>query len=281
MREMDQIEFRLKELNEWEETFFSYESTDFKTTYSKWTEQLVDQLGEKRKQKWLSVMDACLLHLQAWLQHTRSYDETKRRVISHARTFDPTITTIDDLQNLPLEQLDYLAEQLMAKQRLIALGQGGLTGMGGAFLLLSDLPALAVIQLRSLQHLALVYGYDVRRPVELINMLKLFYVATIPKSHQAREWDKLIAEVEEQDREHVFYSGDDAILQDSIFEQLLKQLAKSFVLTMLRKKMIQGVPLVGMAVGAGMNYRFSQQVIDVGQHFYQKRRLMEELEDWS
>ncbi|WP_332634424.1 EcsC family protein [Halalkalibacter flavus] len=277
MKKTDQLQIRLHEINEWEEAFFSYEATDFKTTYSRWTEQVFDQLSEKTKERWLTAMDTCLLHLQAWLHHSRSYEEAKRRVISHARTFDPTISTIDDLQSLPLEQLDYLADQLMAKQRLLALGQGGLTGMGGAFLLLSDLPALAVIQLRSLQHLALVYGYDVRRPVELMNMLKLFYVATIPKSYQANEWDKLLSEVENQERDHVFYSGDDAIMQDAIFEQLTKQLVKSFVITMLKKKLIQGVPLVGMAVGAGLNYRFSQQVIDVGQHFYQKRRLIEEM----
>jgi hypothetical protein len=277
MKKTDQLQIRLHEINEWEEAFFSYEATDFKTTYSRWTEQVFDQLSEKTKERWLTAMDTCLLHLHAWLHHSRSYEETKRRVISHARTFDPTISTIDDLQSLPLEQLDYLADQLMAKQRLLALGQGGVTGMGGAFLLLSDLPALAVIQLRSLQHLALVYGYDVRRPVELMNMLKLFYVATIPKSYQANEWDKLLNEVENQERDHVFYSGDDAIMQDAIFEQLTKQLVKSFVITMLKKKLIQGVPLVGMAVGAGLNYRFSQQVIDVGQHFYQKRRLIEEM----
>ncbi|WP_332689848.1 EcsC family protein [Halalkalibacter lacteus] len=277
MNNTNQLKTRWNEIKEWEEAFFISESTDIISTYSRLTERAFDQLGQKRKQKWLTMMDTCLLHLQAWLQHTRSYEETKRRVISHARMFDPHVATIDDLQSLPLEQLDYLAEQLMAKQRLLALGQGGLTGMGGAFLLLSDLPALAVIQLRSLQHLALVYGYDVRRPIEMMNMLKLFHVATIPKSYQADEWDKLIREVEEQDRDHVFYQGDDSIVGDSIFEQLIKQIVKSFVLTMLRKKVIQGVPLVGMAIGAGLNYRFSQQVIDIGQHFYQKRRLLEEM----
>jgi hypothetical protein len=277
MRDTEQLKIRWNEIKEWEDAFFISDSTDIISAYSRLMERAFDQLGQKRKQKCLAMMDTCLLHLQAWLQHTRSYEETKRRVISHARIFDPNIGTIDDLQSLPLEQLDYLAEQLMAKQRLLALGQGGLTGMGGAFLLLSDLPALAVIQLRSLQHLALVYGYDVRRPIELMNMLKLFHVATIPKSYQAEEWDKLIREVEDQDRDYIFYQGDDSIVGDSIFEQLIQQLVKSFVITMLRKKVIQGVPLFGMAVGAGMNYRFSQQVIDIGQHFYQKRRLLEEM----
>ncbi|ARK31721.1 EcsC family protein [Halalkalibacter krulwichiae] len=267
---------RWNEIKEWEETFFHYDATDLGGTYNKWNERLYEQLSQKQKQKWLEKMDSCLIHLQAWLQHSRSHEETKKRVIAHARLFDSSITTIEQLQALPLEQLDYIAEQLMAKQRLLALGQGGLTGMGGMFLLLADLPALAIIQLRSLQHLALVYGYDVRRPIEMVNLLKLFYVATLPKAYQAEEWDKLLEEVERQEREHIFYEGDDAILQESSLEQLTNQLVKSFVITMLRKKLIQGVPLVGMAVSAGLNYRFSQQVIEIGQHFYQKRRLIEE-----
>jgi hypothetical protein len=268
---------RWNEIKEWEKTFFHYDATDLTGTYNKWNELLYQQLGKKQKQKWLEKMDACLIHLHAWLQNSRSYEETKKRVISHARIFNPQITEVEELQNLPIEQLDYLAEQLMAKQRLLAFGQGGLTGMGGTFLLIADLPALAVIQLRSLQHLALVYGYDVRRPIEMVNLLKLFYVATLPKAYQALEWKKLVEAVEEQDLDHVFYQGDDSILQEASLEQLTNQLAKSFVITMLRKKLIQGVPFVGMAVGAGMNYRFSQQVIEIGQHFYQKRRLLEEM----
>ncbi|GAE34139.1 EcsC family protein [Halalkalibacter akibai] len=267
---------RWNEIKEWEELFFHYDATDLGGTYHKWNERVLQQLGPKQKQKWLEKMDACLIHFHAWLQNSHSYEETKKRVISHARIFAPHISEVEELQNLPLEQLDYLAEQLMAKQRLLALGQGGLTGMGGTFLLLADLPALAVIQLRSLQYLALVYGYDVRRPIEMVNLLKLFYVATLPKAYQAEEWDKLIEEVEQQDRDHVFYEGDDSILKQESLEQLTNQLIKSFVITMLRKKLIQGVPLVGMAVGAGMNYRFSQQVIEIGQRFYQKRRLLDE-----
>lgn len=270
------IENRWDEMEKWEEEYFFSESSDLVKSYHKWSEQLFSQLGEGRKQKWLSKMDDCLFHLQAWHQHSRSYEEVRRRIIQYARTFNADIVTTEDLRHLPLEQLDYLAEQLMARQRLLAFGQGALTGMGGAFLLTLDLPAMALIQLRSLQQLALVYGYDSRRPVEMMYTLKLFHLATLPKSFQAAEWDKLLAEVDEQ-ADEVFYQGEEAVFKDKWIEQLLKQLAKSFVITMLRRKMVQGVPLIGMAAGAGMNYRFSQQVIEMGQHFYQKRRLLEQM----
>lgn len=267
-------EKRLDEMKRWEEEYFIQEASDIAKSYQIWSERIFNQLGDARKRKWLSKMDDCLFHLQAWYQDSRSYEDTHRRIIQYARIFDASMTTIDDLHQLPLEQLDYLAEQLMAKQRMIAFGQGGLTGMGGAFLLAVDLPAMALIQLRSLQQLALVYGYDTRRPAEMMYILKLFHVATLPKSYQAAEWDKLFVEMEGQLGDDIFYQGEDSIFQDKWMEQLMKQLAKSFMITMLRKKVIQGMPLIGMAAGAGLNYRFSQQVIEIGQHFYQKRRLL-------
>ncbi|MCM3759648.1 EcsC family protein [Alkalihalobacillus oceani] len=270
-----QLEMRWQEIKDWEETYFSAESSDFAKSYHKWTELLINQLGEKRKQKWLTKVDDCLFHLQAWSQHSRSHEENRRRIIQYARIFDATVSSIADLQQLSLEQLDYLAEQLMAKQRLLALGQGGLTGMGGIFLLSVDLPAMALIQLRSLQQLAEVYGFDSRKPVEMVYLLKLLYVATLPKSYQKAEWDKLLTEVGEQ-ADDVFYQGDDSIFQKKWLDQLLAQVAKSFMIAMLRKKTVQGVPLVGMAVGAGLNYRFTQQVIEVGQRFYQIRRLLQQ-----
>ncbi|NEU29897.1 EcsC family protein [bacterium LRH843] len=273
---MRTIEKRRDELIKWENEYFGQETADVKKMYHLYVQRLFDKVGDARKQKWLKKIDDCLFHLQAWLQHSQSNEDTRRRVIQYARTFDPDIDAVSDLRSLPLEQIDYLAEQLMAKQRLLAFGQGGLSGMGGAFLLAVDLPLIAFIQLQSLQQLALAYGYDSRRPVEMMYMLKLFHVATMPRSFQANEWDRLFAEINDQDDE-VFYEGEESIFQAEWLDQLLKQLAKSFVITMLRKKMIQGVPLLGMAVGAGMNYRFSAQVIEIGQHFYQKRRLLEQM----
>ncbi|WP_346726887.1 EcsC family protein [Bacillus suaedae] len=267
---------RLSELQEWEERYFLIESSDVAQSYHYYHERMLSKINEEKKEKWLAKMDSCLAHLQSWLLQSRSFEETKRRVITHARIFDSSLSSVDDLRRLPIEKLDYLAEQLMAKQRLLSFGQGGLTGMGGLFLLLADLPALAIIQLRSLQHLSFVYGYDSRHPMEQMVMLKLFHIATLPKAYQHSEWDRLWQEVEEHQHDQIFYQGDETVFNEQWLQQMSSQLAKSFVITMLRKKLIQGVPLLGIALGAGMNYRLSQQVIEVGQHFYQKRRLLEE-----
>ena len=53
---------RWNEIKEWEESFFTYDTTDLAGTYNKWNERLFHQLGQNRKQKWLEKMDACLIH---------------------------------------------------------------------------------------------------------------------------------------------------------------------------------------------------------------------------
>ncbi len=274
MMSNDKVEQRLGEIISWEDHFFLSETNDMTTSYHYWYDRVLSSVDRKQKKKWLEKMDDLLFHLHAWYGQSRSYDETSQRIIQYARIFDEQVDGIADLRHLPLDKADYLAEQFMAKQRLLAFGQGGLTGMGGIFLLAADLPALALIQLRSLQQLALVYGYDPRRPDEMMYLLKLFHIATLPRPFQREAWEELFTKLEGE-TDGIFFYGEEEIFQDQAFELLLKQIAKSLAITVLRKKLIQGVPLVGMVFGAGMNYRFSQQVIEIGQHFYKKRRLLE------
>ncbi|PAM96143.1 ABC transporter substrate-binding protein, partial [Flavobacterium sp. IR1] len=153
--------------------------------------------------------------------------------------------------------------------------QGGLTGMGGMFLLAADLPAVIAINLRSIQQIATIYGYDLKRPVEMVIALKLLHLSTLPKAFQAHEWDRLWQDLDQHHTDDIFYAGSEEIVEPEWLGQFIRQLAKSFVITMLRKKVFQGLPLVGMAFGAGINYRLSQQVIELSHKFYQKRLLAE------
>ncbi|WP_100373764.1 EcsC family protein [Bacillus sp. FJAT-45037] len=269
---------RLESIREWERTYFDYEPTDVEYTYLKWSDKLFEQLGPTRKEKVVRQLDHLFIHLHAWLQNTRSHEEVKKRIIQYAQVFDPAVVDSSDMRDLSMEQLNYMTEQLMAKQRLLSLSQGGLTGMGGMFLLAADLPAAVAINLRSIQQIACIYGYDLKRPDEMVIALKLFHLATLPKAFQAHHWDKLWSDLEGHNVEDVFYGGEGEVIEPEWLQHFVRQIAKSFVITMLRKKMIQGLPLIGMAVGAGLNYRLSQQVIEVAHKFYQKRLLIERID---
>ncbi|WP_088103822.1 EcsC family protein [Halalkalibacter urbisdiaboli] len=272
---MEDYRNRIAQIEHWEDQFFYHEATDAEFTYLKWADWVFSKLSPSKQERVLTQLESMIIHIQAWMQNSKSHEETRNRILRHARVFNPDIETIADLQVLTLEQQEFMAEQLMAKQRLLALGQGGLSGMGGAFLFAMDLPAVVAINIRSIQQLALVYGYDLNQPVEMIFALKLFHVATLPKAFQAEAWEQLFEEVDMHEHNDMFYQGKDDIIEVEWLQRVVRQVGKNVVIAMLRKKLIQGVPLIGMAFGATMNYRFSQQVIEVAHMFYQKRLILE------
>ncbi len=50
------------------------------------------------------------------------------------------------------------------------------------------------------------------------------------------------------------------------------------VIALFRKKLIQGIPLVSMAIGAGANYQLTRKVTEVAHKYYQLRYLKEKEE---
>lgn len=270
-------ERQLAEIESWENRFFQEELSDIERIYSKWVNNSFRRLGEKRQEKLLSIIDHFLFYLQTSMQHSNYYDEASKRLLLQAQVFNSEIQTIRDFKKLSIEQLKFIASQQMAKQRLVSFAQGGASGMGGFFLLGVDLPAMLMINLRTIQLLAQSYGYDINRPFETFIALRLFHTATLPKKMQKRAWNNLWEELENYEYEGLFYRGDEQIVDAGWLQQPLKQIVKMIAISLLRKKVIQGVPLLGMAVGATINYQFTKQVTDVAHAFYQKRHLYEKL----
>lgn len=263
------------EVERWEQTFFEHDPTDFEMMYQKWLNVSLDQMGKEKRSKVLETIDNFLFHLHAMIQNSRFHEEARERILEQAKVFDAEIEDVHDIRQLSIEKLNFMAKQQMAKQRLLSLGQGGVAGMGGIVLLGIDLPAMIAMNMRAIQLIALSYGYDVKRPSEMMIALKVFHVASLPKDLQGGAWDALWDEVQTADNDEWFYTGNEEIADISWIQQPLRQLVKAMVIMLLRKKLIQGVPLIGMAFGATMNYQFSRQVTEVAQRFYQKRLLLE------
>jgi hypothetical protein len=55
----------------------------------------------------------------------------------------------------------------------------------------------------------------------------------------------------------------------------IQQIVKMMAILLLRKKLTQGLPIFGMAVGAVMNYQQSRKITEIAHKFYQKRYLNE------
>ncbi|RBW71467.1 EcsC family protein [Bacillus taeanensis] len=263
-----------QELLKWEKDFFHYHPNDFQLTAQKYIE---NQLGNMRldlQEKVFNIMDNLLFHTHALIQNSHFQLDARHRLLTEAQVFNEEIEEISDLKSLPISQLTYIADQQIARQRLFSFAQGGLSGTGSLLLLGMDLPAMFALNLRAIQLIAMTYGYEVNRPYEMMLALKLFYMASLPKNMQKAVWEELEQEVKDE-VDPYFYQGREELTDITWFHSTLKQAAKAFMITILRKKMIQGIPLIGIVFGAGMNYQFSRTITEIAHKFYQKRYLLE------
>ncbi|WP_077619075.1 EcsC family protein [Bacillus sinesaloumensis] len=264
----------LTEIDNWAEQM-QYEQTDFEMTYDKWLENSLGLIPEDIRTEFFSKLDNWLFHLHAILQSSQFQVDARERLIRSARIFNQEIDDIPDLKELTIDQLTYLTENQIAKHRLYSFAHGGLSGTGGFLLLGTDIPAITVLNLRIVQLIAMTYGYEVNTPYEMMTSLKVFHAATLPKRMRYQGWESLLHETDSADQNQYFYQGSDDLTDETWLELPLKHIVKAITISVLRKRMIQGIPLISMAIGAGMNYQLTRQVSDFAHNYYRLRFLKE------
>lgn len=266
------------ELVEWENKLLSYQPNDFELTYEKYIEKAFSLLPEDIQAQFFSLLDNWLFHLHAFIQGSQFQMDVKDRIISAGRVFDSQIETITDLKSLEIDQLNYIVQQQIARHRFYSFAQGGIAGTGGTLFLSSDLPAMAVINLRAVQLIAMGYGFEVNTPFEMMTSLKVFHIATLPPRLQMSGWAELKLEL--IDAHDYLFEGNEKLTDVSWIEQPIKQIFKAMAILAFRKKFLQGIPLVSMAIGAGSNYYLTRKVTDFAKAYYQMRYLLNKNEEF-
>ncbi|WP_053367387.1 EcsC family protein [Bacillus sp. FJAT-27245] len=264
----------LSEIKDWEKKLLDYEPNDLQLTYEKYLETGFSMLPEEVRSQFFSLVDNWLFHLNAIIQGTQFQLDAKERILASARVFDSKVERIEDMKGLEIDQLNYIAQQQIARHRLYSFAQGGMSGTGGALLLGADIPAMAVINLRAVQLLAMTYGYEVNTPFEMMTSLKVFHTATLPPRLQGESWEQLLEELKGE-RDRYFYEGNDQLTDSTWLEMPMRQLFKGAVIALFRKRMVQGLPLVSMAIGAVSNYQLTRRVTEFSHNYYRLRYLMD------
>lgn len=264
----------LEEIQEWEKNLLNFEPNDFQRTYKKYLERSFSALPLKVQRQFFDLMDAWLFHLHSIIQGSQLQLDARERILASGRIFRKDLENIEDLRQLEIEKLQYIADQQIARHRLYSFVQGGLAGTGETLLLGTDIPAIAIINLRVVQLIAFSYGFEVNTPHEMMTSLKVFHTATLPSKLQKEGWLTLSGELNGSDNPY-FYEGSDAITDVTWIDQPVQQILKAMVIAIFRKKIIQGIPLVSMAIGAGINYQLTRKVTELAQKYYQLRYLKE------
>jgi hypothetical protein len=178
-----------------------------------------------------------------------------------------SIKSIEDVSGVPLEMMNKLSNELTQSRQKIATVQGATTGFGGVFTLAVDIPVLLGLSLKTLQEIAIVYGYDPKDRVERIFIVKCLQFASADVVGKQAILNELAD----------FYSRDQH--QKEMMSQLQgwREVIYTYRDQFGWKKLFQLVPVAGMVFGAFINRSMIHDIGEAGMMLYQKRRIMERL----
>lgn len=202
------------------------------------------------------------------------YTLDKSKIVARANVlFQKDFKDIDEFEELTLEQLDKLAEEYSTTNQILSLLEGAGMGLGGLLFIAADIPALITINLRLLVQMAYIYGIDESGISEREFILNIM----------------MLASADEKDRQGIFWKLDQqaknsvqaAILGVQLPEHIIEEVMRKMVgtahriaLKLTHAKLLQLLPLVGIAIGAGGNYAFSREITTYGMMVMRKRWLM-------
>lgn len=145
------------------------------------------------------------------------------------------VANFDRMKDVPIERLDAIAAALIRDAERLALAEGAGFGLGGMITFLPDASLLAVITLRLIQRLALLYGFEARGLDQRIEMWKAAAAAA------GIDYGKDLAEKQFLER---------------IAPRIAERLAAKLGAEAAEKWVGRLVPLASSAIGGALNFSF-------------------------
>ena len=177
-------------------------------------------------------------------------------VLDKARARGLDVDTVDDLRDKPLEDLDPLAREFVNQNAILAAIEGGGTSLGGPLFIAADIPLLFTINFRVIQQIGGAYGFPLRKPEFKPLVIAIYNVAASgsqqSKSDAVRELS-VAAAAFAHDTEYRGRRGSGTFRDQN--RHVPRELAKNLA----ARKLGQLIPVAGAAIGAGVNYWFTDQ----------------------
>ncbi|MFJ7737290.1 EcsC family protein [Lysinibacillus sp. NPDC097287] len=188
------------------------------------------------------------------IKDTSSYDE---------------IQTINDIGQMPLEDMISMSGKLQNDRVKLATVQGASTGIGGIFTLAIDIPVILGMALKTLQEIAIIHGYDPNDKMERIFIVKCLQFASADIVGKEAILKELSSMHEDKD------ASENMISQLQGWQEVFFTYRDQFGW----KKLFQMVPIAGMIFGAYANKGMINDVAEAGIMLYRKRRIYEKLKE--
>lgn len=178
------------------------------------------------------------------------------------------VKTLADVTKIPIAEMDHAVTKLKNNRKKLATFQGASTGIGGIFTLSIDIPLLLGIQLKTLQDIAICYGYDPNETKERMYIVKILqFVSSDIVGKQA-----ILQQLSLID------SPDDEGKREVVSEiQGWREVVFTYRDQIGWKKLFQMIPIAGLLFGAFINRSAVNDIAEAGMMLYRKRRIKERL----
>lgn len=204
---------------------------------------LVDQAGEAVEQFLAVLNDA-----SKW-----TADDGDLLAAAHKKGID--VDSVDELRDEPLEKLDALAQSFFTENTVLAALSGGGTGLGGAVLIVADIPILFMINFRMIQQIGAAYGFPMKSP-EYSPVVLSIYNAAASNEREARSAAlREISVAAAAFANDITYKG----RVKGTFPDQSRHIPREIAKNIVGRKLLQAIPLAGAAIGAGINYWFTNE----------------------
>ncbi|KAB7704919.1 EcsC family protein [Bacillus aerolatus] len=230
--------------------------------------KLLDRITPKVIQNKIGQL---LDEIGSFIQTGGQYLIQEKSVLKKIQEANPetAIHSIQDAGAAPLEKMDAISETLKKSRANMATVQGASTGVGGVFTLAVDIPLLLGLSLKTLQEIAIAYGYDPKQKEERIFIIKCL---------QFSSSDVVGKKVILNDLSN-FYSSRKQSREMISQLQGWREVIYTYRDQFGWKKMMQLVPIAGIVFGAFTNRSAIHDIAETGMMLYRKRRVMERLQE--
>lgn len=240
-----------------------------------WFWEKIGRLPFKIMDKWTpkfiqSKMGSLIDELGQYVQTGGSYLSSTSKIKSYYPTMG--IENIEDVNRLPIATMDNAVTGIAKNRKNLATVQGAGTGIGGLFTLSIDIPFLLGLQLKTLQDIAICYGYDPNDKKERLFIIKsLQFISSDIVGKQA-----ILSQLSKFDKQ------DEETKREVLSEiQGWREVVLSYRDQFGWKKLFQMIPIAGLVFGAFINRSAIHDIAEAGMMLYRKRRIIERLSEES
>lgn len=219
------------------------------------------------QEKMAQVMDELGQYIQTGGRYLSSASKVKS-YYSHLYN----VETLNDVQSLSLVEMDNTVKKLTKSRKKIATVQGASTGFGGIFTITLDIPLLLGLQLKTLQDIAICYGFDPASEKERIFIVKcLQFVSSDIVGKEA-----ILKQL-------TLFDQPEKINDREVISEIQgwREVIFTYRDQIGWKKLFQMVPVAGLLFGAFINRSAINDIAEAGMNLYRKRKIIERLANFT